>query len=170
MTSMQISRALQPADLFSLEQYARTRAAFRARVIEHKKLRNVGVGPHTTWCFEDRLTVQYQIQEMLRTERIFEPEGIAEELESYNPLIPDGTQPQGDAADRIHGCGRAPRGSGAPEGTREALLARGRRRALFCDRGRGPGTRERDQDLRGAFPALRTEPGRLRRTEGRRRR
>ncbi|MFI4889523.1 MAG: DUF3501 family protein [Steroidobacterales bacterium] len=85
------SRALQPADLFSLEQYARNRAAFRTRVLEHKKLRNISVGPHTTWCFEDRLTVQYQIQEMLRTERIFEPEGIAEELESYNPLIPDGT-------------------------------------------------------------------------------
>jgi hypothetical protein len=84
-------RALAPADLFSLEQYARTRAGFRARVLEHKKLRNIGVGPHTTWCFEDRLTVQYQIQEMLRTERIFEPSGIAEELQTYNPLIPDGT-------------------------------------------------------------------------------
>jgi hypothetical protein len=84
-------RALQPADLYSLEQYARARAGFRARVLEHKKLRNVGVGPNTTWCFEDRLTVQYQVQEMLRTERIFEPEGIEEELASYNPLIPDGT-------------------------------------------------------------------------------
>jgi len=85
------SRALQPADLYSLAQYARERAGFRARVLEHKQLRNVGVGPHTTWCFEDRLTVQYQVQEMLRTERIFEPEGIEEELASYNPLIPDGT-------------------------------------------------------------------------------
>src|ERR1700690_2259078 len=85
------ARALQPADLFSLEQYARARAGFRAPVLEHKKLRNIAVGPHTTWCFEDRLTVQYQVQEMLRTERIFEPEGIAEELESYNPLIPDGS-------------------------------------------------------------------------------
>ncbi|MGA2190777.1 MAG: DUF3501 family protein [Steroidobacteraceae bacterium] len=84
-------RRLTPADLFPLEQYARTRAAFRTRVLEHKKLRNIAVGPHTTWCFEDRLTVQYQIQEMLRTERIFEPDGIEEELASYNPLIPDGT-------------------------------------------------------------------------------
>jgi hypothetical protein len=83
--------ALKPSDLFTLEHYASTRPAFRARVIEHKKLRNIGVGPHTTWCFEDRLTVQYQIQEMLRTERIFEPAGIAEELASYNPLIPDGS-------------------------------------------------------------------------------
>lgn len=84
-------RTLTPADLFTLEHYARTRVAFRARVLEHKKVRNIAVGPHTTWCFEDRLTVQYQIQEMLRTERIFEPDGIQQELESYNPLIPDGT-------------------------------------------------------------------------------
>jgi hypothetical protein len=77
-------------DLLSLEQYARQRDAFRARVLEHKRNRQVGVGPHTTWCFEDRLTIQYQIQEMLRAERIFEPEGIEEELNAYNPLIPDG--------------------------------------------------------------------------------
>src|SRR5450631_4334209 len=83
-------RTLTPADLFTLEHYARTRVAFRGRVLEHKKLRNIPVGPHTTWCFEDRLTVQYQIQEMLRTERIFEAEGIEAELETYNPLIPDG--------------------------------------------------------------------------------
>lgn len=81
---------LQPADLFSLEQYAKSRKEFRARVLAHKKLRTIAVGPHTTWCFEDRLTVQYQVQEMLRVERIFEPEGIAEELAAYNPLIPDG--------------------------------------------------------------------------------
>jgi hypothetical protein len=82
---------LEPSDLLSLEQYARERSAFRARVLEHKKRRQLAVGPSTTWCFEDRLTIQYQIQEMLRAERIFEPEGIAEELDAYNPLIPDGT-------------------------------------------------------------------------------
>jgi len=81
---------LSPADLMSLEQYARERSAFRARVMAHKQLRQLAVGPSTTWCFEDRLTVQYQVQEMLRAERIFEPEGIAEELEAYNPLIPEG--------------------------------------------------------------------------------
>jgi hypothetical protein len=81
---------LAASDLYSLERYARERSAFRARVLEHKRLRQLAVGPHTTWCFEDRLTVQYQVQEMLRAERIFEPEGIAEELASYNPLIPDG--------------------------------------------------------------------------------
>ncbi len=81
---------LSPGDLLSLEQYARERPQFRARVLAHKKERQLAVGPSTTWCFEDRLTVQYQVQEMLRAERIFEPEGIAAELESYNPLIPDG--------------------------------------------------------------------------------
>jgi uncharacterized protein DUF3501 len=81
---------LAATDLMTLEQYARERAAFRARVLEHKRVRQLEVGPHTTWSFEDRLTVQYQIQEMLRIERVFEPEGIAEELAAYNPLIPDG--------------------------------------------------------------------------------
>jgi hypothetical protein len=83
-------KKLTTADLYSLERYSRERAEFRARVLAHKKHRQLGVGPNTLWLFEDRLTVQYQIQEMLRTERIFEAEGIAEELEAYNPLIPDG--------------------------------------------------------------------------------
>ena len=83
-------QTLTPADLMSLEQYARAREAFRARVLEHKRLRRLAVGPNLTWCFEDRLTIQYQIQEMLRAERIFEPDGIADELAAYNPLIPDG--------------------------------------------------------------------------------
>ena len=74
-----------------LEQYARERTAFRARVLDHKRARQLQVGPNTTWSFEDRLTIQYQVQEMLRVERIFEPEGIAAELAAYNPLIPDGT-------------------------------------------------------------------------------
>jgi hypothetical protein len=81
---------LTVADLMSLEHYARERPAFRARVLEHKRHRKLAVGPNVTWSFEDRLTMQYQIQEMLRAERIFEPEGIREELAAYNPLIPDG--------------------------------------------------------------------------------
>src|SRR5690349_18048810 len=81
---------LVEADLLSLERYSRERPEFRERVMAHKKNRKLGVGPNTMWLFEDRLTVQYQVQEMLRTERIFEAEGIAEELEAYNPLIPDG--------------------------------------------------------------------------------
>jgi hypothetical protein len=82
---------LAPADLLSLEQYARLRADIRGRAIEHRRLRTVAVGPNTTWCFEDRATVRYQVQEMLRIERIFEPSGIQDELDAYNPLIPDGT-------------------------------------------------------------------------------
>ncbi|HEU4781320.1 MAG TPA: DUF3501 family protein [Steroidobacteraceae bacterium] len=82
---------LAHTDLLSLERYSRERPDFRARVMAHKKNRQVNVGPNTMWLFEDRLTVQYQVQEMLRTERIFEVEGIAEELAAYNPLIPDGS-------------------------------------------------------------------------------
>lgn len=83
-------KKLTTADLMTLEQYARERTGFRARIIEHKRRRQLQVGPNTTWCFEDRLTVHYQVQEMLRAERVFEPDGIAEELAAYNPLIPDG--------------------------------------------------------------------------------
>jgi hypothetical protein len=77
-------------DLFSLEQYAEKRDEFRGKVLEHKKNRRVAVGPNLTLYFEDRLTIQYQVQEMLRIERIFEADAIIEELEAYNPLIPDG--------------------------------------------------------------------------------
>jgi len=82
---------LTAQDLFTLERYARERNAFRARVMAHKANRQLAVGPHMRWCFEDRLTIQYQVQEMLRTERIFESEAIAQELESFVPLIPDGS-------------------------------------------------------------------------------
>jgi hypothetical protein len=77
-------------DLYSLEEYALARAIFRAETLEHKKNRQLAVGPNATLAFEDRRTVQYQIQEMLRIERIFEAAGIDEELSAYNPLIPDG--------------------------------------------------------------------------------
>ncbi|HLS55681.1 MAG TPA: DUF3501 family protein [Zeimonas sp.] len=76
--------------LMTLEAYAKARPAFRARVLEHKKNRKVALGAHVTLLFEDELTVRYQIQEMLRIEKIFEEEGIEHELEAYNPLIPDG--------------------------------------------------------------------------------
>lgn len=81
---------LTRADLYSLEQYAEKRAEFRARVMAHKKNRQIAIGPNATLYFEDRLTMQYQIQEMLRIEKIFEAAGIEEELAAYNPLIPDG--------------------------------------------------------------------------------
>jgi hypothetical protein len=81
---------LARADLMSLEQYASDRVRLRSEVIAHKRLRNVQVGPNMTWCFEDRTTIRYQVLEMLRTERIFESDGIQGELDAYNPLIPDG--------------------------------------------------------------------------------
>ncbi len=81
---------LTRADLMSLEDYEKVRGEFRKRVMEHKKNRIVAVGEHVTLHFEDRLTLQYQIQEMLRAEKIFQADGIAEELETYNPLVPDG--------------------------------------------------------------------------------
>jgi glycerol-3-phosphate dehydrogenase subunit C len=77
--------------LMTLETYARTRNAFRADVMAHKKNRLVHLGDHVTLIFEDELTMQYQVQEMLRLERMFEPELIQEELDVYNPLIPDGS-------------------------------------------------------------------------------
>ena len=77
-------------NLWPLEAYAVERKAFRARVIAHKKARRVALGPHATLLFEDFLTMKYQVQEMLRVERIFEPGAIEEEIAAYNPLIPDG--------------------------------------------------------------------------------
>lgn len=81
---------LTRTDLMPLETYAVERAAFRARVLAHKQTRRVALGEHVTLLFEDRLTVQYQIQEMLRIERIFEPAAIQAELDAYNPLVPGG--------------------------------------------------------------------------------
>ena len=77
--------------LHSLEQYSRIRPEFRAQVIAHKKIRRVGLGPNAALYFEDELTMQYQVQEMLRLERMFEAEAIQDELDVYNPLIPDGS-------------------------------------------------------------------------------
>jgi hypothetical protein len=82
---------LTPDDLLPLERYHKERARMRAEVLVHKRDRQAPIGPNVTLYFEDRLTMQYQVQEMLRAERIFESEAVAEELEAYNPLIPDGT-------------------------------------------------------------------------------
>lgn len=83
--------AITAESLMSLEQYAKTRREFRDRVLAHKKNRTVQLGEHVTLVFEDELTMRYQIQEMLRVERIFEEAGILDELEAYNPLVPDGS-------------------------------------------------------------------------------
>ena len=82
---------LKREDLMSLEEYSGKRADFRKQVLEHKVARKVALGEHATLYFEDELTIRYQIQEMLRIEKIFEAEGIEEELGAYNPLIPDGS-------------------------------------------------------------------------------
>jgi len=81
---------LTKEDLYGLEQYSDMRTDYRARVMAHKKNRAIPLGPNATLYFEDSLTIQYQVQEMLRIEKIFDADGINEELETYNPLIPDG--------------------------------------------------------------------------------
>ena len=83
--------AIARESLMSLEEYAVKRADFRARVMAHKHNREVHLGEHVTLLFEDELTMRYQIQEMLRVERIFEEQGIIDELDAYNPLVPDGS-------------------------------------------------------------------------------
>ena len=82
---------LSREDLYSLEQYAEIRNEFREKVLEHKKHRRLALGTNAALYFEDRLTMHYQVQEMLRIEKIFEADGILEELAAYNPLIPDGS-------------------------------------------------------------------------------
>jgi len=84
-------QTLTRENLMGLEQYASIRPTFRAEVMAHKRDRQVAIGPHATLYFEDRLTMQYQVQEMLRIERVYEAEGIEDELAAYNPLIPDGS-------------------------------------------------------------------------------
>ena len=88
---MQMMNKLTRDDLYTLEKYAEVRPEFRARVMAHKQNRRLPIGPNATLYFEDALTMHYQIQEMLRAKRIFEAAGIQEELDAYNPLIPDGS-------------------------------------------------------------------------------
>jgi len=78
-------------ELYSLEEYSNQRDIFRKKIMEHKKTRRLDLGNHVSLFFENRLTMQYQVQEMLRAERIFETDAIQEELDAYNPLIPDGS-------------------------------------------------------------------------------
>jgi len=90
-----MAEKLSRDDLYSLEEYAEIRSQMRQKVMAHKKSRNLPIGPNVTMYFEDSLTIQYQIQEMLRAEKIFDAEGIQEELDAYNPLIPDGSNWKG---------------------------------------------------------------------------
>jgi len=91
MTHVNPARSITRESLMTLEAYAKARPEFRARVIEHKRPRTVHLGEHMTLIFEDELTLRYQIQEMLRIEKTFEEAGIQDELDVYNPLVPDGT-------------------------------------------------------------------------------
>ena len=83
--------AIARDSLLTLEAYAKERSAFRARVLAHKRNRIVHLGPHVTLLFEDELTIRYQIQEMLRIEKTFDESGIQQEVDAYNPLVPDGS-------------------------------------------------------------------------------
>jgi hypothetical protein len=85
------ARGITRASLMTLEAYAKARKDFRARMLEHKRPRTVHLGEHVTLLFEDETTIRYQVQEMLRIEKIFDEEGIEDELAAYNPLVPDGS-------------------------------------------------------------------------------
>lgn len=87
---MQAMEKLKREDLYSLEKYAEVRGGYRTEIMQYKTRRQFPIGPNATLYFEDRVTIQYQIQEILRVEKIFEAEGIEDELAAYNPLIPDG--------------------------------------------------------------------------------
>jgi len=91
MTHANTAPRISRESLMTLEAYAKARPEFRARVLEHKRPRTVHLGEHVTLVFEDELTLRYQIQEMLRIEKTFEEDGIQDELDAYNPLVPDGT-------------------------------------------------------------------------------
>jgi len=140
---------LTAEDLYSLEEYAKIRGDFRAKVMAHKQDRKIHIGDNATLYFEDRLTMQYQIQEMLRIERIFEPEGIADELAAYNPLIPDGSNWK--ATLMVEYPDMEERGQGVDTG-------RGPGEGL-CNCRRGFGARGRNQDFVGSFPTLRAYAG-----------
>jgi hypothetical protein len=86
---MQLTGHITPESLMSLEAYSKYRKAHKAEIIAHRKLRSIGLGEHITLQFESEMTIRYQIQEMLRIEKIFEEEGIVQEIEAYAPLVPD---------------------------------------------------------------------------------
>ena len=88
---MQITGNITPESLMTLEAYSKYRKAHKAEVMAHRKLRNVPLGEHVTLQFESEMTLRYQIQEMLRIEKIFEEDGIAQEIDAYAPLMPDGS-------------------------------------------------------------------------------
>ncbi len=147
--------------LLPLEAYARARPEFRERVLAHKKARTVHLGEHVTLLFEDELTMRYQIQEMLRIEKMFEEDGIRDELDAYNPLVPDGTNFKAtmliEYEDRRRAeVGACPAASASRIASGSQVDGCARVHAIADE----DLPRENDeQDLRGAFPALRADPG-----------
>ena len=115
----------------TLEAYAKARTEFRARVLAHKKARTVHLGEHVTLMFEDELTIRYQIQEMLRIEKTFEEAGIQDELDAYNPLVPDGSNFKATMLIEYEDVDERTRGAGAAEGHRGPRLGR---RSTGCAR------------------------------------
>ena len=160
---------LSPEDLFSLEQYSKQRPQFRPQVLAHKKRRTLQVGPNATILFEDRLTVQYQVQEMLRIERIFESAGIADELGAYNPLIPDGSNWKATLLIEYPDPEERKVALAGLKGVEDRCWVQvaGHER-VYRDCGRGPRARERREDLGGAFRAFRADAGHGGGREGRR--
>ena len=140
----------------TLEAYAKARKEFRAKVIEHKKRRTVHLGEHVTLLFEDELTIRYQVQEMLRIERIFEEAGIEDELQAYNPLVPDGTNLKATMLIEYEDIDERTRMLAKLKGVEDKNLAANRKaRAGVRDRRRRPRTRERRENCGGAFSTLR---------------
>ena len=157
--------------LMTLEAYAKERKRLpRAACIAHKQRCAPCTWASTSRCmFEDELTIRYQIQEMLRIEKIFEEAGIQDEIDAYNPLVPDGSNWKATMLIEYPDVERAQARAGAADRRRGPRLRRGRRpRARLRDRRRGPGPRERREDLGGALPALRADAADGRGAQGRR--
>ncbi len=149
----------------TLEAYAKARPDFRARVLEHKRARTVHLGEHVTLVFEDELTLRYQIQEMLRIEKTFEEAGIQDELDAYNPLVPDGTNFKATMLIEYEDVDERQRALARLKGIEDRVWVQvGRLPEGVGDRRRGPRARERREDLGRALPALRADAG-----DGRRR-
>ena len=154
--------------LLTLEAYAKAAQDFRARVIAHKQLRSVALGEHVTLQFEDELTIRYQIQEMLRIEKIFEEDGIQDEIDAYKPLVPDGSNWKATMLIEYPDADERKRELARLIGVEDRVLVEveGCARVLRHRR-RRPRARERREDLGGALPALRAHRSRWRRRSSR---
>jgi uncharacterized protein DUF3501 len=136
--TLSAKRPIKRESLMTLEVYAKERKEFRARVIEHKRARTLHLGEHVTLLFEDELTIRYQIQEMLRIEKIFDEDGIEGELAAYNPLIPDGNNFKATMLIEYDNTEERQRAREAQRHRAQGMAASGRLPPRFRDRRRGP--------------------------------